>query len=580
MANPGEIDALELLKQDLADDDIENVVTSMNRLLTVALAIGPQRTREELVPFLQDFDDSNEEALTAVARQLGDLSEFVGGAEHMHILLPALEKLASAEETVIREAAVQSACKVLARLPLDEVAEKGLPVLRRLSSGDWFTSRISSCGLLPTIYPRLPAALQDEVRNRYLSLSRDETPMVRKALFAITAAFIPCLSKPYVRSDVLPALKSLSEDGSDIARVSLVDSLPPLAQMFPAEEYKEVTLPLVEAVCEDASWRVRARAAKSMEQLSEMSGGFITAQYLLPLYVKFFRDMEPEVRSAAVSSLPGVCRSTDPSAIRQSLLGILPSLVTDMSSNVREAFSESLIDITPILGKDTTMQYLTPLIMRLLKDDDANVRLNIISKVDVLGGVIGAELLVETVVPAVREMANDLKWRVRLSVMEKLSHLAKQLGSAFFDHELRDVIDAGLADHVYAVRTSTCEQIRDLVEAFGVEWAIKKLLPGTFSLYDRSSHYLHRMVPLHIIMNVASLLSADIISEHVLTVVIKAAKDNVSNVRLCAAKTFGCLIPSMDKPTVNHRIKPLLLEMKTDPDGDVQYFAGQSLLLC
>jgi hypothetical protein len=37
--------------------------------------MGPQRTREELLPFLHAFDENNEEAQSAIARQLGDFVE-------------------------------------------------------------------------------------------------------------------------------------------------------------------------------------------------------------------------------------------------------------------------------------------------------------------------------------------------------------------------------------------------------------------------------------------------------------------------------------------------------------------------
>ncbi len=49
---PADVDAFELLKEDLRDDE-ENVIATINRLLTVALAIGPKRTRDELLPFLK-----------------------------------------------------------------------------------------------------------------------------------------------------------------------------------------------------------------------------------------------------------------------------------------------------------------------------------------------------------------------------------------------------------------------------------------------------------------------------------------------------------------------------------------------
>lgn len=574
------VDAFALLQEDLKDDDTENVIASINRLLTVALAMGPQRTREELLPFLHAFDENNEEALSAIARQLGDFVEFVGGVEHAPLLLPLLEKLASAEETVIRDAAVESFAKVIPKLSADSVAATLVPTVKRLAQGEWFTNRISACALLPMIYPRLNASLQDENRQLYITLSHDETPMVRKAAFIATGALAVTYKKEHVRSDILPALKTLSEDGADSTRVYLVDCVIAVAAVFAGDEYAEAVAPVVEAAGEDSSWRVRSKFAKQMDKLCEASGPAIGSQFLLPAYIKLLKDNEGEVRTGAMSSLLGVCKSSDPLAFKSQVLPHFVTFSTDGTNAVRVAFSEGLVDVCPVLGKDVTLTHFLPIILRLLKDDDADVRLNIISKVDVLSKVLDPDQLSQTVVPAVLEMAQDAKWRVRLSVMEKLTHIGKQLGIVMFEKTLRDVILAGLADSVYAVRTASCEQIRVMFDAFGVEWGIKKLLPSIFDIYEKAINYLHRMVPVVVIGHVATIIPVETSVEFALPILLKACKDPVSNIRLCAARTLEKMIPTLDSTLVQTRIKPLLLEMKTDADSDVQYFSSQALKHC
>ncbi len=72
----GDVDPLKLLQEDCKDDDYEQVITSINRLATVATALGAARTRNELLPYLLEFtEQDNDEAQTAIARQLGDFVE-------------------------------------------------------------------------------------------------------------------------------------------------------------------------------------------------------------------------------------------------------------------------------------------------------------------------------------------------------------------------------------------------------------------------------------------------------------------------------------------------------------------------
>ena len=56
-----------------------------------------------LCTFLLEF-----QVLLALAEQLGTFTPLVGGAEHVNCLLPPLESLATVEETIVRDKAVDS----------------------------------------------------------------------------------------------------------------------------------------------------------------------------------------------------------------------------------------------------------------------------------------------------------------------------------------------------------------------------------------------------------------------------------------------------------------------------------------
>ena len=50
-------------------------------------------------------------------------------------------------------------------------------------SGDWFTTRVSACGLFSCCYGGCLDAVQAELRSLFNNLCNDDTPMVRKAAF-------------------------------------------------------------------------------------------------------------------------------------------------------------------------------------------------------------------------------------------------------------------------------------------------------------------------------------------------------------------------------------------------------------
>ncbi len=61
------------------------------------------------VSFLESIDDEDE-VLLALAEELGNFVEFVGGGVHAHLLLPPLETLAAVEETAVREKVKKGDC--------------------------------------------------------------------------------------------------------------------------------------------------------------------------------------------------------------------------------------------------------------------------------------------------------------------------------------------------------------------------------------------------------------------------------------------------------------------------------------
>lgn len=110
-------------------------LNSIRKLSTIALALGVERTRSELIPFLADTIYDEDEVLVALAEQFGQFTKLVGGPEHSHVLLAPLEGLAMVEETFVREKAIESLRIVANDHSPQNLEEYFVPLLRRLALG-------------------------------------------------------------------------------------------------------------------------------------------------------------------------------------------------------------------------------------------------------------------------------------------------------------------------------------------------------------------------------------------------------------------------------------------------------------
>ena len=71
--------------------------------------------------------------LDALAEQLGQFTSLVGGADYVHCLLRPLESLATVEETVVRDKAVDSLRTLAPEHSTADLEQYFVPMVKRLA---------------------------------------------------------------------------------------------------------------------------------------------------------------------------------------------------------------------------------------------------------------------------------------------------------------------------------------------------------------------------------------------------------------------------------------------------------------
>lgn len=295
-----------VLIDELKNDDMRLRLNSVGRLDTIAAALGDERTRKELIPFLAESTDDDDEVLLAMAEQLGNLVPHVGGPAHAMVLLGPLESLCKVEETVVRDKASESVAKVIEQLQEDAVVMHALPFLTRLSSGDWFTSRVSAAALIKVVHVRVSAQMQADLRQTFANLCGDETPMVRRAAAKHMGSFVQVCTADIVKDEIVPLFLRLSEDDQDSVRLLIVETLAPLAKGLSRETVQTELTQTFRKFVADRSWRVRYMVSQQLFQLCEALGTECSKVEIVPALTRLLSDTEAEVRVASVAQIAKV----------------------------------------------------------------------------------------------------------------------------------------------------------------------------------------------------------------------------------------------------------------------------------
>lgn len=294
---------------ELRSEDVTLRLNAVHRISTIALALGPDRTRQELVPFLLESLDDDDEILLALAEELGlNFVEYVGGDQHAHLLLPVLEHLAAVEETLVRDKAAQSITSISNSLSQQQVEDHYLPLLRRLSTGEWFTSRTSATALFAAAYPKANQQAQQEMRKMFVQLATDDTPMVRRAAAKELGPFAKTLHHDTLLQELLPTFRKLAQDDQDSVRLLTVDALIAIAEALTNDECQQHLGSTMKSMVSDKSWRVRYMVADHFVKLASAAGQDIVREELVVAFVALLKDNEAEVRTAAAGQIPGEFR--------------------------------------------------------------------------------------------------------------------------------------------------------------------------------------------------------------------------------------------------------------------------------
>lgn len=119
-----------VLIDELKNEDIQLRLNSIRRLSTIARALGEERTRKELIPFLSENNDDDDEVLLTLAEELGVFIPYVGGVDHANVLLSPLETLCTVEETCVRDKAVESLCRIGSQMKEQDVVDYFIPMVK------------------------------------------------------------------------------------------------------------------------------------------------------------------------------------------------------------------------------------------------------------------------------------------------------------------------------------------------------------------------------------------------------------------------------------------------------------------
>ncbi|KAG5506435.1 hypothetical protein JKF63_05938 [Porcisia hertigi] len=581
-----QFNSVKTMIDNLRSEDPEARLSSMRGIHLIATTLGPKRTRDELLLYLTDYLDDNDEVLRVFANALGTMLPEVGGVEFTSSLLTPLEILGSLDEVTVRDEAVTSLQLIGDQLfnPSDPASMSGasaaatkrkelnakaqrdfIEMVRRLGEA-MPQCRSTACSLVSTIYPNADASVRSDLMKLFQKLCEDDEILVRRAACVAMGKNFARVLGPKGCLELVPILNAFAKDESDGVRLQAVVTCASLLQVLPETQHSAILL-AVRSLSSDSSWRVRYMTADSLGSLAAALSPPDVVKYAVPVFRSLCQDSEPEIRAAAVYNMANVLTACRDATGKKDLLVTGTRLVSDDVSHVRMSLASAVLKSVAHVAKDLWGTTIVPACTALLRDAEADVRLALVSGFSTMGNTPEAKELAPSLIPVVINLATDIKWRVREVVVAQVPYIITSLGRSA--EQILQVCIGRLTDRVAAIRNAAVQSCCKLVTEHGSTWAASTLLPQVQNLVT-DTNYLHRVALCHLYAALANVAAFDLSTceSVVWPQLLVLQQDPVPNVRLNVAKAIVAL--SRGDKISPPLTKPVLRSLSEDPEADVR----------
>jgi serine/threonine-protein phosphatase 2A regulatory subunit A len=536
-----------------------------------------------------------------MARRLGDITPFIGGPEHAHLLLTIFGALCSVEETVVRASATSSISKILSTYNDGQstTAQGYLNLLKRLcteENNEIFYTKVSACQMIDEVY-RLCSSDRSAIQELYQTLCRDEMTIVRRAAAIAFPKILKHVDPPLQSTEYLELLKAFSSADEHLTvRTLIVQSFLGYCQQLTKSNVLsnilEEIVPVIKGAADDTSWKIRLAIVKDFGQFASCFPRETVVTDIFPSFVHLIQDSEADVRCLACDSAVHFVEVVGIDVFLAEIMPIAIQLAQDATPAVRKSLADMSIDIAVKINNiDLVTQHLNDLILKLLTDEDPSVKIRIVQKIDSIATSLPA--LLQLLTPTLKTLYADDNWRVRKQMTLSIPSIMKSLGVDFFSDNFLSKYLETFKDSVAEVRIANASTLPFLIHSNNSSgWVYDKIFPTLKAM--SGEEYMYRITMLislkALVVSAPNELSERFYGE-IINILLTLSSDVVPNVRLAAAVIMGEVMKQQlaDPPAsasaataavIISQIKPVLQDLSTDKDKDVKYFATESLKLC
>ena len=565
------------LLEDLQNMDNKIRINAIHNLRSISLALGSETTRKELLPYLKNCinNEEEDEILIELTKILSNFLDCMGGIAYTSELLNLFGVLLSIDEPTIRKEAINSLKEVLNQIGgINNIEKDLMEIINKFYWSDDVNQKLSAMNLIILLYNDLNENNKKIVMNYLENFLNSDNLFIKKELMNEIVKITCHLNIDYIKK--LISIITKDDNNNDNIRENLINVLISLKSHKDLNFIINFIYDLIIKLSEDNNWKVRLSLINNFSEILKFPKiNYNFKQMIINIYIKFIEDSEEMIRNACCINLEDITKLLKNEINFNKILQNLEKLSKDEKISVKKNLSENIFKIFPLLNAKQINEIIFKVFNILLNDDNLDIKINIIQNIAELSQTIDLNNFIEKIIPSIISIAQNKSWRLRNKIINIIPSLVNQ---NFFMNDIFPICLNYLTDHVYAIRESgsklLCNIYIDIYknkENLMYEKKLNEKLDNMINL----SNYLMRNTCLIFIKffceKIEDKIYFNFFEKNLINYVYKLSNDKISNVRLNCGFIFN-KIKNYEFNDKMHKdkIKKWIAILKNDEDKDVR----------
>ena len=560
------------LLEDLQSTDIKTKKNAVQNLRGISLALGRERTRKELLPYLKScIDEEEDEIIIELSKVLSNFIDCIGGKQYIKELFNILEVILTIDEPFVIKETINSIKLIVKQIgKVSEVENDLMSMINNLYISEDINQKKSAMNLLIFLFKDLNKNNKALALNYFDKFVVDNSISIRKELLNEITEITLLLSIDYIKKLINTILK----DKNDSMRIDIINIIMSIKQHPNINDFINVIYELIPKLAEDTNWRVRLTVTDKLNDIlnfPNIDNKF--KQTCVNIFAQLVEDSEPEIRNICCLRLEEITKILKNENNFDKILQNLRKLEKDQKNFVRGALAANILKLCSLVGIKKTNDFIFPIFLTLIKDENLEIRMTLINNLSELNKVIEINNIIESIMPSIKEISANKSWRVRIQIMEIIPVLAKLFNQQIFMNHIFPICITSLTDSVFSIREAACKLFVVIYEDVKNDEFEKKLLEKLNELCQSTSYLLRNTVLVYIKLFIEKLdnkLYLDFFEKKLAGIVLMLSKDKIANVRISCGYVWNKIKDVKFKDSrINNEINNVVEILKKDTDSDV-----------